>query len=173
MKLLKVALSNDAPSVRDALWLKPVSGGFTLYALFNSKWNPLKMVDDNGTVQTGDDSVIDVENKADKVSSATNGNLASLDGNGNLKDSGAKASDFLTSHQDISGKANLSTIADAYSNSETYKVGDIRYHNGAFYECNTVIATAENWNAAHWNKTTVIAALKAYIDAGIASIDVT
>lgn len=32
--------------------------------------------------------------KADKVSSATNGNLAALDSNGNLTDSGKKASDF-------------------------------------------------------------------------------
>lgn len=35
-------------------------------------------------------------NKADKVSSATNGDLASLDSNGNLTDSGKKASDFAT-----------------------------------------------------------------------------
>ena len=33
--------------------------------------------------------------KADKVSGATNNNFASLDGNGNLKDSGKKASDFM------------------------------------------------------------------------------
>lgn len=34
--------------------------------------------------------------KADKVSGATNGNFASLDANGNLKDSGKKATDFET-----------------------------------------------------------------------------
>ena len=67
MKLLKVALSNDAPSVRDALWLKPVDGGFALYALFNSKWNPLKMVDDKGTVQPGDDTVYDANGAAAAV----------------------------------------------------------------------------------------------------------
>lgn len=39
----------------------------------------------------------DISGKADKVSSATNNNFASLDANGNLKDSGSKASDFLTS----------------------------------------------------------------------------
>lgn len=43
--------------------------------------------------------------KADKVSNPTSGNFAGLDSNGNLTDSGSKASDFLTSHQDISGKA--------------------------------------------------------------------
>ena len=47
----------------------------------------------------------DISGKADKVSSATNGNFAALDANGNLTDSGHKHSDYLTSHQNISGKA--------------------------------------------------------------------
>ena len=38
----------------------------------------------------------DVTGKADKVSSATSGNFAGLDSNGNLTDSGKKASDFAT-----------------------------------------------------------------------------
>ena len=49
--------------------------------------------------------ISDVSGKADKVTNATNNNFAALDANGNLKDSGKKASDFLTEHQDISGKA--------------------------------------------------------------------
>ena len=44
---------------------------------------------------------VDVTAKADKVTNATNGNLAGLDANGNLTDSGKKASDFLTQHQTI------------------------------------------------------------------------
>ena len=36
----------------------------------------------------------DLDMKADKVSDATNGNFAGLDANGNLTDSGFKASDF-------------------------------------------------------------------------------
>ena len=47
----------------------------------------------------------DISGKADKVSSATSGNFASLDANGNLKDSGHKHSDYIT---DISGKADKS-----------------------------------------------------------------
>lgn len=45
----------------------------------------------------------DISGKADKVASATNGNFAGLDSNGNLTDSGAKASDFATAAQ--GGKA--------------------------------------------------------------------
>jgi len=38
----------------------------------------------------------DISGKADKVSGATNGNFAGLDSNGNLTDSGKKASDFIS-----------------------------------------------------------------------------
>ena len=41
----------------------------------------------------------DISGKADKVASATADNFAGLDGNGNLKDSGKKASDFATAAQ--------------------------------------------------------------------------
>lgn len=44
-----------------------------------------------------------LDNKADRVSNATSGNFAGLDSNGNLTDSGSKASDFATSAQ--GGKA--------------------------------------------------------------------
>jgi hypothetical protein len=44
----------------------------------------------------------DITGKADKVQNATSGNLAALDSNGDLTDSGSKASDFLTQHQDLS-----------------------------------------------------------------------
>ena len=49
--------------------------------------------------------------KADKVTSAVEGNFAGLDSNGNLTDSGHKHSDYLTQHQDISGKADKVTGA--------------------------------------------------------------
>ena len=52
-------------------------------------------VTDLGTYLTSSD----VANKADKVSNATSGNFAALDANGNLTDSGSKASDFATSAQ--------------------------------------------------------------------------
>ena len=41
---------------------------------------------------------INLSGKADKVASATSGNFAGLDANGNLTDSGSKASDFATSN---------------------------------------------------------------------------
>lgn len=47
----------------------------------------------------------DVSPKANKVSGAVTGNFAGLDANGDLTDSGSKASDFLTA-TDVSGKQN-------------------------------------------------------------------
>ena len=57
MKLYKVVISKEAPALRDALWAKPVSGGFVLYLLDNGKWNPLKVVDDAGTSSLADDTI--------------------------------------------------------------------------------------------------------------------
>ena len=46
-----------------------------------------------------DTAIQDVSGKADKVANATNGDFAGLDANGNLTDSGKKASDFATAAQ--------------------------------------------------------------------------
>lgn len=47
--------------------------------------------------------VSDIDNKADKVLNATSGNIATLDSNGNLVDSGHSPSEYLTQHQDLTG----------------------------------------------------------------------
>lgn len=54
------------------------------------------------------DDEIDITGKADKVSSATSGNFAALDANGNLTDSGHSHSDYVT---DVSDKADKVTGA--------------------------------------------------------------
>lgn len=65
---------------------------------------------DLGTVITEHQSL---NGKTDKVANATSGNFAGLDSNGNLTDSGSKASDFLTEHQDLSHKADKqNTVLD-------------------------------------------------------------
>lgn len=53
------------------------------------------------------ESDLDLSNKADKVSNATSGNFAGLDSNGNLTDSGSKASDFATSAQGVNADSAL------------------------------------------------------------------
>ena len=75
-----------------------------------------------GRVDNLDDS------KADKVASATNGNFAGLDGNGNLTDSGKKAADFATAEQ--GGKADtavqpsvLEETLENYAQKDGYYAG--------------------------------------------------
>lgn len=75
-----------------------------LFDSFNSVYNGIRFITNNGnsfyiTYKTKGDYVDadDVNSKADKVTSATAGNFAGLDANGNLTDSTSKASDFATS----------------------------------------------------------------------------
>lgn len=101
------------------------------------------LVKNDGTIDETN-YVSDISGKADKVSGATNGNFAGLDSNGNLTDSGSKASDFLTSHQDISGKANLvivATVEASTTASKAYSVGDRLILNGVLYKATDAITS--------------------------------
>lgn len=42
MVVYKIAFSNDAPTLRNVVWAKPVSGGFALFLLENGQWKPLQ-----------------------------------------------------------------------------------------------------------------------------------
>lgn len=46
-------------------------------------------------------------------------------------------------------------IADEYDATATYAVGDVCIHDGELYQCNTAIAAAEEWTAAHWTEIQV------------------
>lgn len=48
-------ISSEAPNFRNALWIKPTEGGFSLYCSVNGGWQPLKLVDDNNTISLADD----------------------------------------------------------------------------------------------------------------------
>ena len=54
-----------------------------------------------------------------------------------------------------SGGSATDMIADPYSSSATYSVGDYCSHEGKLYRCTTAISTAEAWTAANWTETTV------------------
>ena len=43
------------------------------------------------------------------------------------------------------------TLAQAYSTSATYAVGQYVTYNGGLYRCISAITTAESWTAAHWS----------------------
>lgn len=47
------------------------------------------------------------------------------------------------------------TDADAYSSSNTYKIGDICQYNNKLYVCMTDITVAEAWTSAHWTEAKI------------------
>lgn len=63
-----------------------------------------------------------VANKADKVTNAVSGNLAALDANGNIVDSGVKPADFATVEQVSTPENVVLTTAGAQSMAGDYTV---------------------------------------------------
>ena len=95
---------------------------------------------------------VDYSGKADKVASATSGNFAGLDGNGNLTDSGSKAADFATAAQgakadtavqsvSISGGTNNGTIKLTVDGTDTDNIG-VTGLGSAAYEASTAFDAA-------------------------------
>lgn len=77
----------------------------------------------------------DVSSKTDKVQSATSGNFASLDSNGNLTDSGHKHSDYLTEAPVTDVQINETSVLDAYGvakvpNASSNNYGAVLIGNG-------------------------------------------
>lgn len=52
-------------------------------------------------------------------------------------------------------EAAATDLAEQYSTSATYAVGDYVLYNGALYRCTTAITTAEAWTPAHWSAAKV------------------
>lgn len=59
-KTLKdILLGFNPPTRKDCAWIKPLKeGGVALYVLYQGKWQPLKLVSNNGTSTEADDDVI-------------------------------------------------------------------------------------------------------------------
>jgi len=68
---------------------------------------------------------IDYTGKADKVSGATANNFAGLDSNGNLKDSGSKASDFATAAQGAKADSAIQSVKIGESDTEYNNSGNV------------------------------------------------
>ncbi len=96
-------------------------------------------------------TIPDITGKADKVSNATNGNFASLDSNGNLRDSGHKHSDYLTQHQDLSNYVQKSQTTGLLKNDGTVDTTQyLTQHQDISGKANTAdlaeVATSGSYN---------------------------
>lgn len=67
---------------------------------------------------------------------------------------------FNSLSANIAKVAQDGVVANVYSTSGTYAVGDYCIYNGGLYRCNTAIPSGEAWTAAHWTAVTVGADLK-------------
>ena len=77
MRILKLAISQTAPGIKDCVWLQPTKGGVVLRVLNGGRWRNLKIVNDKGTSTPADDvvnNIIEVEN----IEALTNEQLDSL-----------------------------------------------------------------------------------------------
>ena len=115
--------------------------GFVDTSTFIEKSNTAGLVKNDGTIDTTS-YVSDISGKADKVQSATNGNFAGLDANGNLTDSGKNSSD-------LDNKCDLTNIAKVFTTSDTFSVGDWVFYEGLLYRCTTLHQGA--WNSSHFS----------------------
>lgn len=60
--------------------------------------------------------------------------------------------------KDIDNWNNASNlIAEQYDKDTIYKIGNYVIYNNDLYKCKTAIPVGEEWNKAHWIKTTVMA----------------
>ena len=55
MRKLDLYISNVAPNVRNAAWLRPTGNGVALYIAEGGNWIPLVLADDKGTDSVTDD----------------------------------------------------------------------------------------------------------------------
>ena len=97
---------------RDGVYKFNLLPGIIDTSNFITKSATTGLVKNDGSIDTTT-YISDISGKADKVTSATSGNFAGLDANGNLTDSGKKSSDFATSTQ--GGKADTAV--------QTIKIG--------------------------------------------------
>ena len=122
----------------------------------------LDTTDTSSIVDAINEVVDDVSDLADDLSSevtratGVEGTLSSLTttAQSNL----VAAINEVDSHADTNATAIkdlAADIADAYSSSSTYKIGELCIRNNQLYRCTTAITTAEAWNSSHWTATTI------------------
>ena len=176
-----VALTSDIPSLAG---LAPLASP----AFTGTPTAPTPTAGDNSTkVATTAFVQGALQDKANRVANPTAGNLAALDANGNLTDSGKKPADFAseaeaealrdgkldksdvvspstsaTTGQAASAKATgdaLVAVTPDWVQTSAYAAYDCVKYNGAYYYAKTDIAANTAWNANNWGSLANLAAL--------------
>lgn len=70
-------------------------------------------------------------------------------------------SGFLTSGSEaIKNKADASSLDKEYDSADGYAVGDTCVHDGVLYKCIVAVDEGDDWDATHWEATTLKSELK-------------
>lgn len=80
MIIQKIIFSSNQPTSGNVLWAKPVgTDGMALYLHRNGRWNPMKIMSDNGTATPEDDTVAEISNLSEVVQQEVNRQMENYD----------------------------------------------------------------------------------------------
>lgn len=96
--------------------------------------------------------------------SVDHGDFVSWDGTKWVKETGIRMA--VTTDSDVGSLAQQSSnIAEAFSESSTYAIGEVVIGpDGTLYQCTTAVETAGEWDPAHWTQTTISEVIDDKID---------
>ena len=74
--------------------------------------------------------------------------------------------------QTLINELETNTIAEEYSTSATYAIGDYCIHDNKIYRCTTKITTAESWTSGHWTLVVIGDELKTKKSGTVTSVTI-
>ena len=134
----KLIFSRLQPNRTDVAWIKPVSGGFGLYIYFDGKWQPLRPMKDEDTINPDDDQPYDLnaigasslaELSDVEIDEVAMGQILKYNGsiweNGN-DDTGTPGPDTVGTEQIIDNSVELEDLNDRVKDKiqKTYDISD-------------------------------------------------
>lgn len=121
----KIVISPNQPGRIDVVWAKPVKGGFAIYLPFNGKWQPLVVMNDEGTDTPDDDQPYDLNGMGAKklsdlqdvaISSLSEGQILKFNGTtweNEDDDSGTPGPDTVGTEQIIDNSVEMQDLNDS------------------------------------------------------------
>lgn len=100
----KIVFSKNEPSVTTVLWAKPVGDSYTFYLFDGGKWNPLQVVNSQGTPTINDDTPWE-GGSGSSLGPNTVGSREIIDGSVMLTDLNREVTDRLEHPYDSSDEA--------------------------------------------------------------------
>ena len=155
-------LENNGYSIAYTDDLKMIADEYTLttYSIGDIVINNQKLYKCNTAITTAEiwDSTHWTETTVDELIAEKQNIIdASHKLSADLVDDANTTNKFVTATEKSTwnGKANKSIVADEYSSSQTYSVGDVVIYNDVLYKCTTAVTTAESFDSNKWTSQTV------------------